>query len=244
MKFSGGLRKGSYYEGSRVINADRLAFDKLFLNMTPNVAVYNPATTHDLISAINTKYGLALTTADIASTSLSGVTYPATVTITALTTSQFYSGSFSLTVKLPGVNLSTLITNRLLGALVDPITKYTGYQNAEWLTYHLDFTPRTTDEMGILTGGLLNTGLTWEPGSFTAVSILAFASLLNAPVNRGWVTAGTAPYNLYKGKVLYHGLATGYAGANTEFEKVLVFQLNTSYGNTVRGNMWIHYNSW
>lgn len=94
---------GKGYVGSNIVNLDRLKGELLFLNYIPILVVASPATTADLLPAINARHGLQITSAEINDVVLSAVGPDGSITqlITFKDSCLVYEGSFTVIVN-PG----------------------------------------------------------------------------------------------------------------------------------------------
>jgi len=95
---------GKGYVGSNIVNLDRLKGELLFLNYIPILVVASPASTADLLPAINARHGLQITAAEINDVALNAVGSDGTITqlITFKDSCLAYEGSFTVIVN-PGV---------------------------------------------------------------------------------------------------------------------------------------------
>lgn len=122
---------GGDYIGRKALNYRRLALDKLLRGITVQMNKYSANqgaagsvvfTVYNLLPLINSKYGLNLTTDDVADVNiLRGNTqengyYTTTVTVTAKPTSLGYVGSFGLKWKSAPQELESMITVTSLNA--------------------------------------------------------------------------------------------------------------------------------
>lgn len=94
---------GKGYVGSNIVNLDRLKGELLFLNYTPKITVDSPATTADLLPAINARFGFQITTAEIVDVALSAAGSDGSITqlITFKDSCLAYEGKFTVIVN-PG----------------------------------------------------------------------------------------------------------------------------------------------
>lgn len=94
---------GKGYVGSNIVNLDRLKGELLFLNYIPKLVVESPATTADLLPAINARHGLQITAGDIQDVALSTAGSDGSITqlITFKDSCLVYEGKFTVIVN-PG----------------------------------------------------------------------------------------------------------------------------------------------
>lgn len=99
----------------------------LFQKLTPSVGVNitEGMTTHDLVPALNEKYGTTLTTDDVIQTALDITTLPGTCIIKAVDGNVKYTGEFSLSFDNSNLNLSDIILNDSLLGFNYPSTDLT-----------------------------------------------------------------------------------------------------------------------
>lgn len=91
---------GKGYVGSNIVNLDRLKGSLLFLSYTPKIVVSSPSTTADLLPAINARFGLQITSAEIQNVPLNSPASDGSITQTIAFQDSclVYEGSFTVIV--------------------------------------------------------------------------------------------------------------------------------------------------
>lgn len=112
-----------------------ILFQKITASVGTNIT--EGMTTHDLVPALNEKYGTTITTDDIVQTPLDTTSLPGTCIIKAMDGNVKYTGEFSLSFDNSNLNLSDIIVNDSLLGFNYPSTNLTKGQ-ASMYSYSLE----------------------------------------------------------------------------------------------------------
>lgn len=251
-------RKNSGYIGDQTVDYNRLNGVSLFRNVTAYLDVKSPKKTEDLLTLLNSQYGLKLTADDIVSATIPDGTNPPLQnpddadptpvdhTITFADDCLAFIGTIPVKIgpkPQVGERLSLVITNTKLDGLVYPdgesATKGQGYI----YSYGIDATAISAFLKAQATGIMAND--------------TAFAVEMNKIVPELWVSdAAAKDYNLKGSNVTYNGPTIKKVddgaggtkdepveGANTAFNTVMLLELDDSKCSNFTGTLYLHYNA-
>lgn len=213
------------YIGSVTFRYTRLDLGVLFKN-TPLVAdAPGLQYTTQAVKNINARYGLNLTSTDVAEYGMSDG-YP--FTLTALPSCLQYIGSVRGRYLNAGYRLNDVIYDRNLATYVHPIDSadvVKGYKSGGMLAFGLDFT-NESNIIDALVDGPLGTGVNFTSGASTA--------LVQTMVGLGFPT-----WDFSAARIDHYGKGV-VAKANPIYDKVAV--ISNIVDNNVRGPIYLHYN--
>lgn len=206
-----------------------------FLNQLPNpnvLKVDKPATTHDLIRAINRRWGMGLELTDIVKTDITTLDENGAgqVAIFAHPESLMWIGSHTFNVTQSDAMLSENVTTTTMPGFTypdgtyDPVTNY-GY--AQPYSYQYDFTLRSTELHALKAND----------------SVAALVEVLTYITGSTWTNAASdanPSQTLTDAVITYNGLNTGSMPTNSAFKYVLVLKMGAK--SKFKGNMYLHYN--
>ncbi|BDD79840.1 hypothetical protein [Burkholderia phage FLC9] len=201
---------GTKYIGNTTLNYRRINFATLFRSLPIVIYKYSPAATgvspykiSDLLPAINAKYGLNLTLADVADGSLGAgntnavpaIGLPAgtrnsSITVAAQTTSPGYVGSFTLYWVQAPQDIGTMLT-------------VTSLENARVFPGAISSVPGDGSTPHIVDLDSYSYDWTAVFNQLMAANSLTYASFLNAMTNSGAPIGTTlTPYSTVKNAVI------------------------------------------
>lgn len=251
-------RKNSGYIGDQTVDYNRLEGTALFRNVTAYLDVKSPKTTKDLLSLLNSQYGLKITEDDIISADIPADTnpplqdpdapdpVPVDHVITFNEKCLAYFGTIPVKIgpkPQVGERLSLVIVNTKLDGLVYPDGPSDAKGQAYIYSYGVDATAIATFLKAQATGVMAND--------------TAFAVELNKIVPELWVGSDTAAdYNLKGANVTYNGplvkkVSDGNGGtkdepvegANGSYNNVMLLELDDTLCSNFQGTMYLHYNA-
>lgn len=219
---------GVKYVGNVDCDYWRLDLAKLFLGISVNLDVEDPQTTADLVTKLNSKYGLALGEDDFVNDPVSGNT----AIIKAKAASPAYFGEISVTIgpdDAVGERLSLVILERNLDGLLYPNTDTTKAQ-ASIYSYGID----------------ANAIAPWLKTQATGTDIddNALITELNKVVPELWVHKNTpADYNTGNARIIFAGPNSADLDANQEWTHVVQIALDPTLCTNMGGVLTLGYNS-
>lgn len=250
-------KKNSGYIGTQDVTYNRLEGGALFRNVTAYLDVKLPKTTTDLLTTLNTQYGLKLTEDDIVPAAIPENTNPPLTNpndpdpapvdhvITFKEDCYAYLGSIPVKIGAKpqvGERLSLVVTQTKLDGLVYPDGPSAAKGQGYIYSYGVDCTAIAAF-LKVQTKGVI-------------AGDSAFPVELNKVVPELWVASDEpADYNLKGANVLYvgstadDGTASGdepkkpVEGANTAYNQVLLLQLDDTLCTNFQGVMYLHFNA-
>lgn len=182
------------------------------------------ASAHDILSAVNDRFGLNILPQDVEDTPRSGNA----MTLTAEPLSHEWRGDVVIQLK-PAVQLNTVVTSTQLDGLRYPDHQDTTIGQAYIYSRDIDCS-HIKKFLSLLAVGI-------------DVDDTALAEELNKVVPETWVSSDTAvPYNVHDAIVVFDGAPADLPGANTAFERVVSIQLTTLCTN-FQGALNLHFNN-
>lgn len=246
-------RKNSGYIGDQMVDYNRLDGRTLFRNVTAYLDVKLPKSTTDLLAQLNRQYGLGITEDDIVPAVIADNTnpplqnpddpdpVPVAHTITFADDSLAFIGAIDVKIgpkPQVGERLSLVIPQTELDGLKYPDTPADGKGQGYIYSYGVDCTPIATFLKAQATGVMSND--------------TAFSTEFNKVVPELWVADDALKdYNLKGADVIYNGSTTDdgtadhkpVAGANTDYNSVMLLQLDDTKCSNFTGVMFLHYNA-
>lgn len=206
-----------------------------FLNQLPNansLKVDKPKTTHDLIRAINRRWGMGLETTDIVNSPITTLDENGTgqVAIFAHPESLMWIGSHTFNVAQSDAMLNENVTTTTMPGFTypdgtyDPVANY-GY--AQPYSYQYNFTLRSDQLHAIKANDAVD----------PLVEILTYIT------GSAWTNAeadAAASQTLTGSVITYNGLNTASMPTNSAFKYVLVLKMGAK--SKFKGTMYLHYN--
>jgi len=226
---------GASWTGTTVLLYNRLKLSDLSTLIGNVVKVSNIDTVWELISALNSFYGLGLDTTDFVNDAIAiNSDGNGTVDLTALPTSLGWTGTWSIAIAKGDANLPDAVSNTTLNGLYYPVSEDITKRLAQSIFYGSDF----TDVYDTIKG--------YAPGKVLDDDMLAIinAHQSYATATGKWVNAATpaAQNNLYGTTVVSNGKASEVQYANSDrYEFVVVLRPSAST-LSVRGDFLFHYN--
>lgn len=218
---------GTTWDKSVVTDYHRLPLSDLKVLLGETIKVPKPATTHELINALNFFHGTVLRPSDIKPGPVTldedGV---GTVTLEAETDSTGWIGSVTFNVVKSSFILPQEITNTALAGFKYP-NGLNNDQQAPMLMYGWDFTPHsqalaTIPKDYIMLSGRTATADSYEKILKDAVLAVTAITLVGATTNTN--------YNMTGAKVIYNGPVTPAMTANQDYKHVMYIQLQDGTG--------------
>lgn len=181
-------------------------------------------TTHDLITAINERFGLKIVAEDIEDNPVTGTSHD----VVAVTDSHEWRSVAVIQIK-PATPLADVIRNTELDGLLYPDHQDTQFGQAYIYSRDVDCS-HISPFLSKLAVGI-------------DVDDTALAVELNKCVPEIWVAQDTpAPYNLRNAKVIFDGVPADLPGANEKYAKVVSVEL-TDLCTNFRGALNLHFNN-
>jgi len=239
----GYARGGQSYVGTTLVSFNRIDLSKLFLNVSPTVAVFRPTSYQDIFAALLDRYGLpgageSSIISECPATAIDPANPPASITIT-ISSGRFYKGSVVVAITPKVIALDLIVINREFPLLTPRLLLSNSLMVLERKYYHYDFTfsPNIADLRACAVGWTHPYVKSW------------FSDMINdADVRQecggiwwSWGSINGIQFNLYNMVCEYNGLARNYADANANYKYIAVFKDNESNG-TNRGRLYLHYN--
>jgi len=218
---------GGNFKESAPITYRRLNADAIFGKVTTVIRPKNQVNTTDLISDINSIYGLALSGDDVVSELLDLTTLPVSVKVKFKTDNPAWQGSIPVVIKRMPIDIATVTKNNVLPVLRYP-TGQSSLIQGDLYAYSRDFTEQATTLVDI---------------SFTSV-LDPLVAILNAVFKPDvWsIKASKAAFNLYDAKVVYNGPVVDTYSTRRDRSRCLVIQLSSSCNN-MAGKLILHYDA-
>jgi len=219
------------YTSSVRVFYDRLSFATVFANTPVNTYAklrsYSPATTHDLIPALNDYYGLELTVDDIELINLNLTNGSGVATIRAKSGSFTWMDEFTVTVAPGDLTLDTAMTVTSLDGVQYPSGQSTKGQ-AEVYSYRYDCSAY---------GDFLKAITITDPVDVTA----AVCDFISAVTGDVWTLTPAGNFSLLGAKIVYNGANSLSKPSNSNYDYLFEIQLSDSCANFA-GTLRFHYN--
>lgn len=243
-----GYKKAAFrYGGSAVVDYNRLDLAKLFLNIAPEVTLYQPRNHRVVFKELLRVYGLPGAEEDdfvneCTDTALDPAAPPSEVTLTMSATSRLYKGQIKVKVKPKIMPLDEVVVIRDLDLLVNRFSLNNTKLVLERKYYHYDFTfsPQIASLRAIRPGQYAHGADTWYTRMLNDADLRAEALPAVNWIWEGW--GGQQPYNVYLSTCLYNGPTRDYPDACTRYNYVAVFSCpGTGDKQNTVGNFMFHY---
>lgn len=243
-----GYKKAAFrYGGSAVVDYNRLDLAKLFLNITPEVTLYQPRNHRVVFKELMRVYGLPGAEEDdfvneCADVTLDPAEPPTEVTLAMSPSSRLYKGQIKVKVNPKIMPLDEVVVIRDLDLLENRFSLTNTKLVLERKYYHYDFTfsPQIASLRAIRPGQYAHGVDTWYTRMLNDPDLQAESQ---PPINwiwEGW--GGGRPYNVYMSTCLYNGPTRDYPDACTRYNYVAVFNCpGTSANQNTSGAFMFHY---
>lgn len=241
------------YRGGALIEYSSIQLSKLFLNVVPEVWLYNPRNTREIAAELIRKYGIPLLPEWFVAEAFDHTTLPKTVTLKINRTNFTVQDELAVKVSRADAQLSEIFEQNVLASPKVPFELLEARTNVEF-SYKQDMTP---DNLAIFKefqrypAGVCN--------DISKYSDQALQMLANTITERlGWQVSyekasGLTPKDLcFRGsELVYNGSSKKYVhpvndpsspGANTWYDNVLVVRFDSTYSG-VHGLGYFHYNN-
>lgn len=222
------------YTGKQKLKYDKVSLNKELAALKPTLDMQNYTTSHDLLSQVESKYGLVLTTDDIILSNVNSVVTPWEIYFKAKATSPVFKtvgNGLKFTVKDASTHLATILKRLNLTGLNAPSSDKTRIQGP-LLTYPT-FSPNDAVLRSYLVGYTISapTDNDW-----------VLADVLSAVTEETWEFKQTG-YTLYGATVVYNGTTAGAStnGYHVDTSKTNVLVLSCGLAGLVGGYLVIHY---
>lgn len=214
----------SAYEGVATVSYRRLDLADLVRYLPTPILGYNITSVADVITVLNTYYGLNFLTSDLVAGPVTLVGDTGEVTLTAQANSKGWIGEGVLQLARGNIPIDSAIRNKTLNGVLYP-NRDASKPFGEMATYWRDFTnEKPTLDL-----------VTTETTDFTAL-----AGVLNAVTGNAWQSTTAGRYSLLGATVLFNGLTKDYPRSNQTRGYVCVIQLGVgSLG--LSGDLFLHY---
>lgn len=217
----------SAYQGSVTVSYKRLDLATLLTLIPGTIRGYGITSTAQFIAKLNSRYGLLLTTADVADTPIvvdgEG---NAEVVLQAVQNSLGWVGSVTFQLVKGDLPLPSLLTQKTLPGLPYPnadVRKPYG----EMYSYWRDCSNRALDLAAVET--------------LEGTDIAALAALVKLITGDDWKATGQSRYSLSGASVTYNGTTEGNNMLKPFFERGLVIVLGEDCLG-LSGTLYLHYN--
>jgi len=241
------------YRGGALIEYVALDLAKLFLNVTPEVWLYNPRTTREVAAELIRKYGVPLLAEWFVDEPFDHTTLPKTVKLKITRSNFTIQSELDVKVSRADAQLSEIFEQNVLGSPKVPYDLLEGRTNAEF-SYKQDMTP---DNLAIFKElQRYPAGVCDDISKYSDQALQVLAGLITERL--GWQVAyhkdsGLTPKDLcFRGsELVYNGSSKKYVhpvndpsspGANTWYDNVLVVRFDNTYSG-VHGLGYFHYNN-
>ena len=210
---------------------------KLFINIVPEVWVYNPTTKREIAAALIERYGLPLEPTWFIDGPFDPSVMPQEVTLTTLRTDGT-PASDELVVKVDRavVSVSDVFTDTVLDAPGIPFTVLSGRPSAE-IVYNIDFTPDLPEDYRLL---LQYPKTVVDETVYEDPAVQLLVSLINNRPCDGeaaYDTGQPRDYSMAGSQAIYVGKPTGFVhpdglpwspGGNAQFDGLVVVKFPTT----------------
>lgn len=243
-----GYKKAAFrYGGSAIVDYNRLDLAKLFLNIAPEVTLYQPRNHRVVFKELMRVYGLpGAEEDDFVNECLDVELDPAEpleeVTLVMAPASRFYKGQIKVKVKPKIMALDEVVVIRDLDLLVNrfPLTNTKLVLERKYYHYDFTFSPQIASLRAIKTGQYAHGVDTWYTRMLNDADLQAESQPSINWIWEGW--GGGRPYNVYMSTCLYNGPSRDYPDACTRYNYVAVFSCpGTSANQNTVGNLMFHY---
>lgn len=216
----------STYDGSVTVRYHRTDLSDLVTLVPVSIRGYNITTLLGVAQRLNALYGLNFTADDIVDGPANLVDGAGTVTLVAKETSIRWVGQVDITLTLGDRPIGDFLTVTRLPGLNYPAPT-TEKPYAAVYAYWRDF---STEQAGLSTV---------QVGSAQIAAVLA--ALINV-TGDAWSSSEAQRFSLMGASVTYAGDTSGSELSNTDYDKVIIVQLNETNSVGLSGSLIIHYN--
>jgi hypothetical protein len=216
----------STYDGSVPILYKRLDLADLGTLIDTSIKGYNLTTILDVANRLNKLYGLNFTADDFTDGPTGLVDGVGTITLTAKTTSRYWIGSVDITVAQGQRPLEAFLTVTSLPGLNYPAPSIDKPYAAAY-SYWQNFSASAVALETVLVG---------------VDQIDVVRDVLTAITKNVWSSTAAGRYSVMGATVTYAGVTTGRTDVNTDYEKVIIVQLNETNSVGLSGSLYLHYN--
>lgn len=242
--------------GSRRVAFAQMMLLTMFKNISPVVYCYTPRSTLDVVDALIARYGVPFKREWFRDDAI-----PANVGNSPefkiklwLNNTLFTFGSrdinemLEVQVNQADVDVADIFKKNILTSPVMPYVIRQGYTNIDLLSYGKDFTPNTIERFKLLRAidsslDLYHHDTPHAERSANLVELLEDRLGIDVTVEADIDKA----LCLLRATLVYNGPSIGFAGANTWYDNVLVFDTITdpvdSAARDYRGRAYVHYNN-
>lgn len=239
----------SHYRGSAVVGYNRLDLAKLFLNITPEVTLYQPRNHRVIFKELMRVYGLPGAEEDdfvneCTDVALDPAAPPTEVTLVMGATSRLYKGQITVKVKPKIMPLDEVVVIRDLDLLENrfPLTNTKLVLERKYYHYDFTFSPYIANLRAIKVGqsGPVPGTDGWYRRMLNDADLRAESLPVINWIWEGW--GGSQAYNTYLNVCLYNGPTRNYPDACTRYNYVAVFSCpGTNPNQNTVGNFMFHY---
>lgn len=216
----------STYDGSVPILYKRLDLADLAILINTSIKGYNLTTIMDVANRLNSLYGLNFTVDDFTDGPAGTVAGAGTVTLTAKATSRYWIGSLTIVVAQGQRPLSDFLTVTNLPGLNYPAPSIEKPYAAAY-SYWRNFSAQ---------------GAALETVSAGTGQIDAVRDVLTAITKDVWSSTAAGRYSVQNASVNFAGSTEGRTDVNTNYQKVIIVQLNETSSLGLSGSLYLHYN--
>lgn len=244
--------KGGNYRGGALVTYGSLVPSLLFKNIQPEVWLYNPKKTDEIVSELARRYGVALDPTWFISKDFDYTTMPQTIRLDVKRTNFTVQDYFSVTIRRADARLDEIFTDNVLEGPKVSFTTLAEKTCAEF-SYSKDCTP---DNLALYKEvKRYPSGVITDVSQYSDKALQVVADLIKERL--GWTTQYEKEFGLHAGDLCFRGSELIYNGpskqyvhpvndpssptADTWYDNVLVIRFDPVYSG-VHGMGYFHYN--
>lgn len=239
------------FQGTRAVTCSHLSLAALFKNISPvETYAYVPRTTVEVAASLIERYGLPLqaewfVSEPITDEQVNNMPFDIKLKLKNVNWCKQNNDGDSITVTVyePNVDIKDAFKVTILDAPKMPYVVKSGATNVELISIGTDFTPLYIEDYDRLLE------ITQSEDLYAASTPYVYRSdvLIRLLQERtGIITKREADWSknilcTYHATFVYNGPASGFANADTRYDRVLVFDMNTN-STAYSGRFYFHYN--
>ena len=243
----------SLYRGGALIEYVGISVSKMFVNISPEVWLYNPRTTREIAAELARRYGIPLLAEWFVDEPFDHTNLPQTVKLKTIRSNFTIKDEIAVTVRRADAQLSEIFEKNVLASPKVPFELLEARTNAEF-AYKQDMTP---DNLAVFKElQRYPAGVCDDISKYSDQALQVLANMITERL--GWHVSyhkdsGLTPKDLcFRGsELVYNGSSKKYVhpvndpsspGANAWYDNVLVVRFDSTYSG-VHGLGYFHYNN-